>query len=278
MLSRLKDFYPNYQEMTSDKGFDLSEMTRFDVYAQSDKAGSVDDVLVDSESGKFRYYVVDTGFWVFGKKILLPVGLGRIDTNEKRIYVNSLTKQQVENLPNFDDLEKVDFDQEEQVRGIYRSPSAGRRAEYDRDTYQYDHDSDLYNLSDRDNQFLKLYEERLIADKQRQKVGQVQIGKRVETETARASVPVEKERVIIERSAPTENTAIDPGKANFKEGEVARMEVYEENPDIHKEAFVREEVQVRKEVDRDLVDAQEEIRREELDLDTQGRPTVDKQR
>lgn len=276
MLSKLKDFYPSYKDMTSSISFDLDEIKHFDVYAQNDKVGSIDDVLVDSQDGRFRYYIVDTGFWIFGKKVLLPMGLGKIDTNEKRIYVNSLTKEQVEHLPNFDDLEKVDFEQEEKIRGVYRPASAKDRSTYDRKTYQYDRDPDLYDLNNRDHQPLRLYEERLVADKQRQKVGEVQIGKRVETSTARASVPVEKEKVVIERTTPTADRAIAPGQANFQEGEVARMEVYEETPDIHKEAFVREEVQVRKEVDRDLVDAQEQIRREELDVDTQGRPVMDK--
>ena len=53
------------------------------------------------------------------------------------------------------------------------------------------------------------------------------------------------------------------------------MEVYEETPDIHKEAFVREEVRVTKVVDQDTVTAEEQLRREELDVDTQGRPVID---
>lgn len=60
--------------------------------------------------------------------------------------------------------------------------------------------------------------------------------------------------------------------AHAREGEVARMELYEETPDIHKEAVVREEVRVKKVVDRDTVEAQEKVRREELDIDTDGRP------
>jgi uncharacterized protein (TIGR02271 family) len=89
-------------------------------------------------------------------------------------------------------------------------------------------------------------------------------------------VPVEKEKVVIERMAPTETTAIDANAPDFHDSEVARIEVFEETPDIHKEAFVREEVQVKKVVDRDVVQAEEELRREELNVDTQGRPIVDK--
>lgn len=124
--------------------------------------------------------------------------------------------------------------------------------------------------------YIKLYEERLVADKHREKTGEVTIGKRVETETARVSVPIEKERVVVERTAATGQTIATPGEATFHEGEVARVDVYGETPDIHKEAFVREEVRVRKEVDQTVVKTEEQLRREELDVDTQGRPVVDK--
>ena len=55
------------------------------------------------------------------------------------------------------------------------------------------------------------------------------------------------------------------------------MEVYEETPEIRKEAFVREEVRVRKEIDREVVNAEETVRREELDVNTGNLP-VDENR
>jgi uncharacterized protein (TIGR02271 family) len=280
-LLKIEDFYPNYRDDSSDVG----DLKNYSVYAVGDdKVGSVSDILVDEQTGKLRYFVVDTGFWVFGKKVLLPVGMATIDRNDNRIYAKTLLKEQVENLPDFNDLETVDYDYEEQVRGVYRPTAATsaktqtaaktQAATYDRSSYSYEQEPSLYDISDRDNQSLKLYEERLVANKQRQKTGEVTIGKRVETESARVAVPVEKERVVIERTSPTNATAVDPGNANFREGEVARMDVYEETPDIHKEAFVREEVKVKKVVERDTVTAEEQLRREELDIDTQGRPIV----
>jgi uncharacterized protein (TIGR02271 family) len=134
-------------------------------------------------------------------------------------------------------------------------------------------------MSDRNQETLKLYEERLVANKTRQKAGEVSIGKQVETETQRVSVPVEKERVVIERVTP-ENAGkpVSPGEAAFREGEVAHMDFYEEKPDIRKEAVLREEVRIRKEVEQDMVSSEEQVRREELDIDSEGRPIVDKNR
>lgn len=121
-----------------------------------------------------------------------------------------------------------------------------------------------------DAESLKLYEERLVVDKDRQKAGEVAIGKHVETETAEVAVPVEKERIVVERKDATGNTVVNPGSVDFREGEVARVDLYEETANIDKQAFVREEVSVRKEVEKDTVQASETIRREELDVDADG--------
>lgn len=287
-LVKLNDFYPDYREGHTDS---KSEIKHFDVYTQREqKVGAVDDILVDDREGRFRYLIVDTGGLFFGKKVLLPVGLASINYTENRVYVNGLNKEQIERLPNVDDLKHVDRDHEEQVRHIYHPTASAasttqtsvgatsgaleNRVE-DHNHYNYDQNPGLYHLNDRDHESLKLYEERLIATKHKQKTGEVTIGKRVETETAKVSVPVEKERVIIERTTPTEQAAVSSGTA-FSDGEVARVEVYEETPDIRKEAFVREEVRVKKVVEQDTVSAEETLRREELNVDTQGRPIVDK--
>ncbi|MGV0026618.1 DUF2382 domain-containing protein [Phormidesmis priestleyi] len=301
-LYKIKDFDPDYRDHF--EGHDIKGM---DLYSGDQKIGSVNDVLVDEE-GRFRYLIINTGAWIFGKQVMLPIGRARIDYSDNHVYADGLTKQQVEALPEFTEDLKIDYDQEEQVRNVYRptaatattgleaplessaalnspvpvdgtaytgsSMGATTAPTYDRDTYNYDYDADLYAIDDTKHPSLKLYQERLVANKTRAKTGEVAIGKRVETETARVSVPVEKERVVIERSTPTSGT-ITPDATAFQEGEVARVEVYEETPDIHKEAFVREEVTVKKVVEQDTVTAEEQIRREELDVDTQGRPVVE---
>jgi len=291
-LTKLATYYPDYKDHNN--GDDIKSL---DVYAQNDKVGSVNDVLVDERDGKFRYLVVDTGFWVLGKKVLLPIGLAQIDYSQRRVNVSGLTKEQVENLPEFTDELKIDQDYEENVRGVYRPMAAGRtgtaqtastaastastasttgKVPFNRDTYDYKQDAALYDMNERDHQTLRLYEERLVTNKQRQKTGEVTVGKHVETETARVSVPVEKERVVIERTTPTgAGTPVAPGDAAFQEGTVAHVDIYEERADVHKEAFVREQVNIRKEVDHDTVTAEEQIRREELDIDDAGRGIID---
>jgi uncharacterized protein (TIGR02271 family) len=295
-LYKLEDFDANYQDT-----FQGNDVKGLGVYTEgtNEKIGMVSDVLVDEE-GHFRYLVVDLGFWIFGKKVLLPVGRSRIDYNSDRIYAVGLTKEQAEDLPEFDERHTLDYDYEERVRGVYRNPGYGTTGletsavvdtptpldatidtsyrttatpTYDRDTYTYDREPSLFGINEQNHQTFKLYEERLIANKQRIKTGEVAIGKHIETETARVAVPVERERVVIERVTPTDaGKAVTPGEADFREGEVARVELHEETPDIRKEAVLREEVRVKKVVEHDTVEAQETVRREELDVNAPGLP------
>ncbi|AUT00556.1 photosystem reaction center subunit H [Nostoc sp. CENA543] len=292
VLYKLEDFDPDYRDTI--QGDDIKGLG---VYTESnnEKIGTVNDVLVDDD-GHFRYLIVDLGFWIFGKKVLLPVGRTRIDHGTDRVYAIGMTREQAENLPEFNERLSLDQDYEERVRGVYRQPMYGTQPldtstpldastpvetsrtttstpAFNRDTYKYEQEPSLYQLDEAHHQTLRLYEERLIANKRRQKTGEVAVGKRVETETARVAVPVERERVVIERVTPQDaGKVVPPGEANFREGEVARVEIHEETPDIRKEAVLREEVRVKKVVEQDTVQAEDTIRREELDVNAPNLP------
>jgi uncharacterized protein (TIGR02271 family) len=320
-LHHLNDFYPNYRETIADG--QLGSIDSYSIYAQGeDRVGTAKDLLVD-ESGRFRYLVVDTGPWIFGKNVLLPIGLARFDYDQTRIYVNGLSKSQIENLPEYKSDTVVDENYEEQVRGQYRPIAQGRSnrqflgnnygvtndaantnpldagrmnpldearqrtrpgvgstagvARQDNAQIRnnpYDREPGFYGFSDEDNHGpLRLYEERLVANRTRAKVGEVAVGKRVETETAEISEPIQKERVVIERHDVANQPAVGTDHA-FENQEVARMEVYEDQVNVGKEAFVREEVNVRKETDRELIRSRETVRREELDVNTDGDPNL----
>ncbi|BDA68565.1 hypothetical protein CAL7716_027310 [Calothrix sp. PCC 7716] len=82
-LVKVNDFYPTYNEEYSD----LDYVENFDVYAEGrEKVGTVSDILVDEDTGRLRYLVVDTGFWIFGKKVLLPIGRARVDYEDKDLF------------------------------------------------------------------------------------------------------------------------------------------------------------------------------------------------
>lgn len=77
-----------------------AELTGYGVEAMDGEIGSVDEATYEASGS---YVVVDTGPWIFGKKVMLPAGvIDRIATTERRVYVNR-TKDQIQNAPEFDE-------------------------------------------------------------------------------------------------------------------------------------------------------------------------------
>ena len=267
-LQSIAEFDPNYDRDSIDNDLISRQVS----IAQTDEEiGTVEDVLVD-ESGRLRYLVVSAGPWKSHQKFLLPIGRCQTNRGAEAILLMGIpNKEALEQLPPYQSDNQIDYDYEEEVRNVYRQLLATdgntEAVNYDRDSYSYDSEPELYQVSAEENQTIKLYEERLITDKQRREVGEVTIGKRVETEVAEVEVPVEKEKVVIKRDRlAEENIPVAPGEATFEEGTVAKVKVYEETAEFKKQAFVREEVEVKKEVETEVVSAEETLRREEIEI------------
>ncbi|NJM23137.1 MAG: PRC-barrel domain containing protein [Richelia sp. SM1_7_0] len=80
-LVKISDYYSNYQ----DNNRNFYDIKNYNVYANnSEKIGVVNEILVDDSNGNFRYLVINTGFWVFGKKVLLPIGSAEIHHTENK--------------------------------------------------------------------------------------------------------------------------------------------------------------------------------------------------
>jgi hypothetical protein len=90
-------------------GFDATdglEIVGFDVEAKDGSIGSIDEATYDVGSS---YVVVDTGPWIFGKRVMLPAAvIDRVDAEEEKVYV-SRTKDEIKNAPELDDPEDPDY-------------------------------------------------------------------------------------------------------------------------------------------------------------------------
>ena len=76
------------------------DLTGFKVEATDGDIGKVDEATREA-GGSF--VIVDTGPWIFGKKIMIPAGLIRdIDPDTETIFVNR-TKDEIKNAPEFDE-------------------------------------------------------------------------------------------------------------------------------------------------------------------------------
>jgi hypothetical protein len=100
-----------------------SNLTGFGVEATDGSIGKVDE---SSDEVGARYIVVDTGPWIFGKKVLLPAGVVQnIDYDDEKVYVNR-TKDEIKDAPEFDDTTYRDEAYRTEL-GSYYGGAAGYR-------------------------------------------------------------------------------------------------------------------------------------------------------
>ena len=102
-------------------GINASDLSGFDVEATDGHIGKIDEATNDTSAS---YVVVDTGFWIFGKKRLIPAGVvERIDPNDEKVYVR-MTKDQIKDAPDYDpdrNQRSADQDQYRNEVGSYYS-------------------------------------------------------------------------------------------------------------------------------------------------------------
>jgi hypothetical protein len=100
-------------DWTSDR-----DLVGYDVEATDGSIGKIDESTL--EAGH-QHVVVDTGFWIFGKKRMIPAGtVKQIDHADEKVFV-SLTKQQIKEAPDFDDTRRND-DEYRTVHEQYYDP------------------------------------------------------------------------------------------------------------------------------------------------------------
>ena len=88
----------NYR--TADESRSAVDVTGFGVEAIDGSIGKVDAASYETDSSLI---VVDTGTWIFGKKVMLPAGVvDRIDYDDEKVYVHR-TKDEIKHAPEYDD-------------------------------------------------------------------------------------------------------------------------------------------------------------------------------
>jgi len=92
-------------------------MVGYDVEATDGSIGKVDEASNDAGS---QYLVVDTGFWIFGKKRLIPAGaIVAIDHESEKVAVE-MTKDQIKDAPDFDEALSLDDSNRDPYDEYYR--------------------------------------------------------------------------------------------------------------------------------------------------------------
>ena len=73
----------------------------------------------DANDASARYVVVDTGPWIFGKKVLLPAAvIQRVDLDSQTVLVDR-TKDEIKDSPEFDEENYREQDYRSRVGSYY---------------------------------------------------------------------------------------------------------------------------------------------------------------
>jgi uncharacterized protein (TIGR02271 family) len=121
------------------------------------------------------------------------------------------------------------------------------------------------DLEDEDELRVQRTEEELAAGTREREAGTLNVRKRVRTDRERLEVPTRHEEVTVERVPVSEGTTTAT-EAQIGEDEVS-VPLTEEEVVVEKRPVAKEEVRIRKEVVSDTETVEEDVRREEIEVD-----------
>ena len=100
------------------------EIIGYGVEAIDGSIGKIDDATLETDSG---HLVVDTGPWIFGRKVMLPVGvLKTVEHEDEKVFVNR-TRDEIKNAPEFDDSMRNDEKYRTELGSYYGQGGRGYR-------------------------------------------------------------------------------------------------------------------------------------------------------
>jgi uncharacterized protein (TIGR02271 family) len=240
----------------------------YEVYDQAgEKIGKVDDLFVD-ETDSPEYIGVKMGFLGMSSTLIPWEAVSSTDDEGKAITV-ATDKATTKNGPTFDDDRDITPEFENEVYsyyGLQRTSSTEESGAYEsyyaEETTQTAGMADRTDLADEDELRVQRTEEELAAGTREREAGQLKVRKRVRTDREHIEVPTRHEEVSVER-VPVEGEATE---AEIGEDEVV-VPVTEEEVVVGKRPVVKEEVRIRKDVVEDTETVEEDVRREEIEVE-----------
>jgi uncharacterized protein (TIGR02271 family) len=258
------------------------------------KIGKVDELFLD-ENDQPEYFGVKMGF-LGTSSTLIAADITTINNEQGSIEV-SQPKDTLKDGPAFDEDREITPDYENEVRSYYGPGPVESSGSYDEtnghsgagttdfttagtvgpgmsmgDTESgefREHERNQEGLSqpgsdleDEDELRVQRSEEELRAGTREREAGAMKVRKRVRTDREQIEVPTKHEEVSVER-VPVSGEATE---AQIGEEEVS-VPVTEEEVVVDKRAVAKEELRVRKDVVEDTETVEEDVRREEIDVE-----------
>jgi uncharacterized protein YrrD len=101
------------------------EVSGYRIEATDGEIGHIDDLLIDDQTARIRYAVVDTRNWLPGKHVLVaPQWILEVRWAESKVFVN-LTRDAVRDSPEYISLAALDEEYESRLYAHYGYPLEG---------------------------------------------------------------------------------------------------------------------------------------------------------
>lgn len=236
------------------------------------KIGSFDEVYLDRETGAPEWAAVKTG--MFGSNLnLVPLeGASEHDGDLQVAY----EKDTVKDAPNVDVDEEISEDEERRLYEHYDLEySAYHGDDFDRDERR-GVDADRGQDIARDtsgpetDSAMTRSEQEVEIDKHQRERGRARLRKYVETDTVTKTVPVEREKVRLEREPVTEGNVDAATSGPDLSDEEAEVTLTEEEVEVRKRTVPKERVRLETDVETEEREISEEVGRERLDVQEEG--------
>ena len=186
--------------------------------------------------------------------------------DDGRAITVAADKDKAKNGPTFDDDHEITPEFEREVHSYYGLEYAGEERGYYGET-ETTVTTDAGSVeagvaAEEDELRVQRSEEELAAGTREREAGQLKVRKRVRTDRETIEVPTRHEEVSVER-VPVSGEATE---AQIGEDEVS-VPVTEEEVVVGKRAVAKEEVRIRKDVVEDTEVVEEDVRREEIEVE-----------
>ena len=246
---------------------------------QNEAVGKVDELIFDKQSLKVRYIVLALGGDQSGadeRDVLIPIGLAELHDKGDDVMLPGTTAAMLRALPEYK-KDNISEEHEHSIRDTFSGATAlgamgvgtaltGTGSNND-DFYAHDHfnEENLYQRRRQEGTeatTIPIIEEQLQVGKKVVETGGVRLRSRIVETPVQENVQLKEEHVTVERESVNRPATA----ADFKEGTIEVTE-QAEVPVVSKEAYIKEEVKLNKEVtERDQV-IKETLRSTEVDVD-----------
>ncbi len=233
--------------------------------AAGEKVGRVGQLYLDDQTGRPSWVTVSTGLLGSGGETFVPLEGASFDGQDLRL---AYSKDTIKNAPGEGADEHLDYAQEEELHRYYGL--GGTLTGTQTGTLAGTQTGALTGTSTGDEAAVTLSEERLEVGTVERETGRIRLRKYVVTENETITVPVRKEKLVVER-LPAAGTVTDPITGPDGGAEVIEeVTLREERVVVDKETVAVEQVRVGKQQVTEEQEITAQVRKERADVDTDG--------